>query len=189
MNKKRNLRESPVARIWAIRAGRGGKAHHLFLAKGIIALADAGIGNLTKLERSRESFYTAYRKIHPDDTRTGSTGIGGKFFRFIHEVKVGDLVVYPKFHDKTVYIGAIMSEYAFDITSPFPHQRLVRWKFMIQNSEFSQALRYELGAARTFFRLKNHANELLSMIADKKVTRFRLVAKAKRPECHRRSDA
>jgi restriction system protein len=173
MNGGRNATEPHVTRIWVIRSGKGSKAHDLFLAEGVIALADATIGDLAKLKGSRDTFYDAYRKSHPEDTKYGVTGIGGKFFRFMHEVRVGDLAVYPALQDKTVYIGSILSDYAFDMKSPFPHRRLVRWKFMIPKSEFSQASRYELGAARTFFEFKRNADELLSMIADNKVTRFR----------------
>src|SRR5262249_25087503 len=43
----------------------------------------------------------AYRRAHPDETRQRSSGVGGKFFRFTHEVSVGDLVVYPSLRDKT----------------------------------------------------------------------------------------
>jgi len=173
MNRRRNASGLHVARIWVIRSGTGGEAHDLFLGEGIIALADAGIGDLSKLKRSRESFYAAYQKSHPQDKKVGVTAIGGKFFRFTHEVRVGDLVVYPALQDKTVYIGAILSDYAFDMTSPFPHRRSVQWKFMIPKSEFSQASRYELGAARTFFEFKRNAEELLSIIRDKAVHRFR----------------
>jgi restriction system protein len=179
MNRRQNASEPLVARIWVIRSGKHGEAHDLFLEQGIIALADAEIGDLAKLKETRESFYTAYRKSHPEDTKVGSTGIGGKFFRFTHEVRVGDLAVYPALQDKTVYIGVILSDYAFRMASPFPHTRLVQWKFMIPKSEFSQASRYELGAARTFFEFKKHAEELLSMITDKAATRFRSKAKAK----------
>jgi hypothetical protein len=178
MNRKPDASES-IARIWCIRAGKGGEAHDLFLGEKVIALADAGIGDLTKLEGSRKSFYAAYRNSHPEATNVGTAGIGGKFFRFIYEVGVDDLVVYPALQDKTVYIGAILSKYTFVARSPFPHRRLVQWKFMVPNREFSNASRYEFGAARTFFEFKNNADDLLSKIADRTVTRFRSKAKAK----------
>jgi predicted Mrr-cat superfamily restriction endonuclease len=178
MNRRQNASEPHVVRIWVIRSGKHGEAHDLFLEQGIIALADAGMGDLAKLKGTRESFYAAYRKSHPEDTKVGSAGIGGKFFRFTHEVRVGDLAVYPALQNKTAYIGAILSDYAFHMASPFPHRRLVQWKFMIAMSEFSQASRYELGAARTFFEFKKNAEELLSMIADKAVARFPSKVKA-----------
>jgi restriction system protein len=178
MNKK-SVSDSEDARIWAIRAGKGGEAHDLFLTEMVIALADAGLGDIAMLPNSRDDFYTAYRKKHPEETRTGSAGIAGKFFRFIHEVNVGDLVVYPALSDKTIYVGSISGDYTFDKTSPFPHQRSVMWKFMVPKSGFSLPARYELGAARTFFEFKKNAKELLARIGDKSAASFRSNVKVK----------
>jgi predicted Mrr-cat superfamily restriction endonuclease len=177
--KKKNENESRDARIWGIRAGRGGEAHELFVGEGVIALSDAELGNLAKLPKSRDDFYNAYRKKHPEATRTGSAGIGGKFFRFIYEVRVGDLVVYPALSDKTIYVGSVSGDYGFDKTSPFPHQRSVVWKFMIPKSDFSLAARYELGAARTFFEFKKNAKEMIARIGDKSAAPFQSNVKVK----------
>ncbi len=177
--KQKPENKSREARIWGIRAGKGGEAHDLFIGECVIALADADLGNLAKLPKSREDFYTAYRKNHPEETRTGSAGIGGKFFRFIHEVHVGDLIVYPALSDKMIYVGDIFGDYAFNNASLFPHQRPVVWKFMIPKSDFSLAARYELGAARTFFEFKKNAKELLARIGDKSAAPFQSNVKVK----------
>lgn len=89
------MKPKTTSRFWGIRAGKGGAAHKLFLSRGVIALADAKLSDLSKLEPTRDSFYAVYRKLHPDETRTGSAGIAGKFFRFTHEVVIGDFIVYP----------------------------------------------------------------------------------------------
>jgi restriction system protein len=179
MKTKQNASDSQHGRMWGIRAGKGGEAHDLFLEEGIIALADADLGNLAELKATREAFYVAYRKANPEDTSSGSAGIGGKFFRFTHEVRVGDFILYPALVDKTVYVGTVASDYAFDEASPFPHRRCVQWKFLIPKIEFSQAAVYEIGAARTFFEFKKNATELLARIGDKAVTRFQSNVKAK----------
>jgi restriction system protein len=177
--KKKLDDESKVSRIWGIRAGKGGEAHDLFISAGVIALADAGLGDLGKLPESRDDFYTAYRKKHPEETRTGSAGVGGKFFRFIHEISVGDLVVYPALSDKAIYVGSVTADYVFDKVSPFPHRRSVLWKFVIPKAEFSLAARYELGAARTLFEFKRNIKELNLKIANKSVNPFRSNVKVK----------
>jgi restriction system protein len=177
--KKKPENKSRDARIWGIRAGKGGEAHDLFISECVIALSDADLGNLAKLPKSRDDFYKAYRKKHPDETKTGSAGIGGKFFRFIHEVNVGDLIVYPALCDKMIYVGSICGDYTFNKSSPFSHQRSVLWKFMIPKSDFSLAARYELGAARTFFEFKKNAKELLARIGDKSAAPFQSNVKVK----------
>lgn len=163
---------------WGIRAGKKGKAHDLFLDEGVIALEDAELGDLCQLEPDRDSFYSAYRELFPDDTRTGSAGIAGKFFRFAHEIKVGDLVVYPALPNKQVYVGEVVGEYEYVSSSEYPHQRKVKWKYVIPKSEFSRPAQYELGAARTFFQFKKNVDELLRKTKEKSVTRFRAKKKA-----------
>jgi restriction system protein len=155
------MRDNNV-KMWGIRAGKGGEAHQLFIEGGIIALEDAGLGNLHKLNKSRDSFYAAYRKIHSDETRAGSAGIAGKFFRFLHQIMVGDLAVYPATKEKTIYIGEITGDYTYLKSSNYPHRRSVRWTYAISKGQLSKSAQYELGAARTFFELKRNKQELLS---------------------------
>ncbi len=177
--RKQLVEESKAPLIWGIRAGKSGEAHDLFIDEGVIALSDADLGNLANLPKSRDAFYKAYREKHPDQTRTGSAGIGGKFFRFVYEVSVGDLIVYPALPDKTIYVGSVTGDYTFARNSSLPHQRSVLWKFVISKSDFSLPARYELGAARTFFEFKKNAKELLEKIGDKGTATFQSKVRAK----------
>jgi restriction system protein len=166
--------------IWAIRAGKNGEADELFLTHGRIVLSDPGLGDLSKLTSERSVFYSAYRALHPDATNTAVGGIGGKFFRFVHEIEIGDLVLYPSLKDRQVYIGEITGDYIFDksLCLKFPHQRSARWRYVVPKSEFSKKAQQELGAARTFFKFKRHANEIEEMITQKRVKRFASSKKA-----------
>lgn len=158
------MKSNSDARFWAIRAGKGGDAHKLFLENGVIALEDAGLGDLSSFEATREHFYDAYRKLHPNETQTGTAGIGGKFYRFIHEISVGDCIVYPALADKRVYVAEVTGEYNFDVSSMYPHQRTVQWTHSIPKSELSKRACQELGAARTFFEVKNNICEIKQKI-------------------------
>lgn len=155
-----------IRRFWGIRAGQGGDAHKLFLYNNVIALKDAGLGDLTKLEAIRDSFYSAYRKLHPDETRTGTAGIAGKYFRFIHEVAIGDFVVYPALIDKMYYVGEITSDYIFIDNSDYKHQRTVKWYYAVPKDKLSKRACQELNAARTFFEFKNNTQNLIEMMND-----------------------
>ena len=103
----------------------------------------------------------------------------GKFFRFAVEMTKGDLVVYPALPDKQIYVGEITGAYRFVADSDYPHQRNVKWKYVIPKSEFSTQAQYELGAARTLFEVKRNRDELLSRIKDDGVTRFKAKPKSK----------
>ncbi|MFH0960554.1 MAG: hypothetical protein V1897_17845, partial [Pseudomonadota bacterium] len=74
-------------RVWVIRAGIRGNAEDYFLKKNRIVLNEPGFGDLNKIEPNRQSFYGAYGALRPDETPTAISGIGGKFFRFVHEMK------------------------------------------------------------------------------------------------------
>lgn len=161
-----------IKRVWAIRAGKRGEAHELFLDGSVIALVDAELGHLSKLEATRDVFISTYRRSHPQETRTGSAGIGGKYFRFAHEVVVGDLVVYPALSNRTLYVGEIIGPYTFIATSDLPHQRKVKWKYIIPKTNLSMPAQYELGAARTFFEFKKNVPELIQKILEGSVKPF-----------------
>jgi restriction system protein len=161
--------------VWSIRAGKGGNAHKLFLAERVIALSDASLGDLSRLEPTRDAFCAAYRKSHTDETRRGSGGIAGKFYRFSNEVRIGDLVLYPSLKSGTIYIGQVVGEYVYDetVSTDFPHQRPVKWKYTVPKSELSKTARYELGAARTFFQFRRHVEEIKAKISDRTVSIYR----------------
>lgn len=153
-------------KIWVIRAGIAGEADQLFLSEGMIILRDPGMGDLKKIPRRREAFYEAYRKLRPDETQTGIAGIGGKFFRFIHEVAVGDLVLYPRLKDSKLYIGRITGRYRYSkkLDKDFPHQRKVVWLASVPKLHLSAFAARELGAARTFFQMKTNVEEIRRLL-------------------------
>jgi len=155
--------KTQVNRVWVIRAGKGGQAHDLFLDKAVVALADVGLGHLNKLGDSREHFYDAYRSLFPEESRTGSAGVAGKFFRFLHEVAVGDIVVYPD-QSKRVNIGVVTGPYTFKKTADFQHQRKVEWRGTIDKADFRIEVVQEMGAARTFFEIKRHPEVFANLI-------------------------
>ena len=159
--------------IWAIRAGQKAAAHKLFIENRLIALADAGLGDLRALPKERRAFYGAYGSRHPAEGRVAICGIGGKFFRFVHEVRNGDLVLYPCLLDKMIYFGFVTGSYLYDRShnTNFPHCRKVRWEGSVPKKALSESARRELGAARTFFRFKNHTQEIRGLMTKRRSRR------------------
>ena len=53
----------------------------------------------------------------------------GQIFRFIHEAKEGDLVVYPSKRDRLMHIGEIAGPYQYDAKPDpeYPQHRAVKW--------------------------------------------------------------
>jgi restriction system protein len=152
--------------VWVIRAGQMSSAHHLFIKKSLIVLADQGMGNLRLIPKRRSAFYSVYSSCHSAGSQTEISGIGGKFFRFIHEMNVGDLVLYPCRLDQKIYFGKVTGAYFYDISKAeeYPHRRKVRWEGSFPKGLLSESCKKELGAARTFFRFLRHVEELKELI-------------------------
>src|ERR1035438_7623139 len=93
--------------IWGIHAGRTGDAHTLFLQKGVIAIGWEAMGDLSAIPAKRDAFKTAYSKAYPNDKPAAIPNNAGQPFRFVHEMKEGDLVVYPSKQDRKINIGQI----------------------------------------------------------------------------------
>jgi len=114
--------------LWGIRAGLLGEksdAHDLFIKCGLMALKKQRMGDLRLLPKKRDAFYTAYESTHRDAGDVATRGIGGKFFRFIHEIQLGDNVLYPCRFDRSVYVGEVVGQYFYDdsINASLPHRR------------------------------------------------------------------
>jgi restriction system protein len=135
--------------------------------QNVVVLQHQQFGDLRKLPQKRSAFYKAYSSHHPEDGKVAIGGIGGKFYRFIHEIKVGDLVLYPCLRDKNIYHGKVTGEYFFDEESKndFPHRRQIRWLGWFPKKALSEFPRRELGAARTLFEFKTNIIEIKKVIS------------------------
>lgn len=153
--------------IWGIHGGRTGDADSLFLKHKVVALGWAEMGDLSKLPAERETFRNRYMQVKPDLKEKSYIIGGGQLYRFVHEVKVGDLVIYPSKKDRKIHIGEIIEPYSYepDVEPNYPHHRLVKWLKDFPRTRFSQGALYEIGSAMSFFQVKNYADEYLRAIA------------------------
>ena len=150
----------PDANLWGIHGGKTGDADDLFLKKGFIGLGWAKIGSLALLSPDRESFKARVAEVYPD--RLSAVPVNaGQLFRFVHEMKVGDLVAYPSKRDRQVHLGRVAGDYQYNpnLEPGYPHLRPVNWAKHIARTNFSQGALYEIGSAMSLFLIKNYADE------------------------------
>ena len=97
-------------RIWCVRAGASGEADFLFLKKNQVAMSSEEIGDdAARLPPARDAFKEAFARAAPG-ARPGSIPISaGQFYRFVHEMRIGDNVIYPRKSDRTVRWGEIVA--------------------------------------------------------------------------------
>jgi restriction system protein len=155
--------------MWVIRAGRNSEADSLFLQDGMVALGWNALPDLTTLEPEREAFVetfaTAYN--HGPDDNIATTA--SQPYRFVHELNVGDIVLYPRKVDRRIYFGRVTGGYQYDPTknAHFPHMRSVEWMEGKDRprSDFSQGALSETNSSLTVFNVKTYAEEFGSSLA------------------------
>lgn len=148
--------------IWGIHAGKTGAADALFLKGNCIAIGWAEMGDLSKLRASREAFKERYVASYPSAKPGGLATVSGIPYRFLHEMKVGELVAYPSKLDRHIHIGRIEGEYRYepsDTNGTYPHRRSVVWLKHVPRLKFSQGALYEIGSALSLFQIKTYGDE------------------------------
>jgi restriction system protein len=145
--------------IWGIHSGRRGEADHLFLKENVVGLGDLALGDLKKITTSRDAFKKLFTKTYPEAKPLAISIWAGQTYRFIHEMNVGDIIVYPSKIDREIHIGRISGNYEFKESKVYPHLRSVEWKKSVPRTSFSQGALYEVGSAQSFFQVKNYADE------------------------------
>jgi restriction system protein len=156
--------------IWGIHAGKTGDADTLFLKKNYIAIGWKEMGNLSQNKATREVFKTGFIKAYPTSTKPGAIRTGsGQPYRFVHEMKEGDIVLYPSKKDRHIHIGQVEGHYQYNpsIEVGYPNQRAVRWIKAFPRTSFTQGALYEIGSAMSLFQVKNYADEFLTALEGK----------------------
>lgn len=137
----------------------------LFLQKSVIAIGWKSMGDLSLLKPTREAFKEAYIKAYPNSKKGAVANGAGMLFRFVHELKVGDYIIYPSRINREINIGIVEGEYQYVAdTSEYVQRRKVKWLKHLPRTAFSQGALYEVGSAMSFFMIKNYAEEYLSAL-------------------------
>ncbi|AUQ71017.1 restriction endonuclease [Phaeobacter inhibens] len=138
---------------------------------GYVAIGWTAMGDMTKVDANREAFKAALVVAYPNKKAGAIPVDAGTLFKFLHEIKAGDIVVYPSKYDRQVNIGRFTGriEYAASDPDEYPTRQRVEWLGHFPRDEFSQTALNEIGSAVTMFRVRRHANEFLSKVnlADK----------------------
>jgi restriction system protein len=152
--------------VWGIRGGRQGTADSLFLKENVVALGWNEMGDVGQLKPSREAFKAAIMKAYPSAKRGAIPNATGQIFRFVHEMHIGDLIIYPPKIDRRVHIGIVDGPYTYaeNAKDNFPQRRRVRWLKDFPRKQFTQGALYETGSAMSFFQVRKYADEFRSAV-------------------------
>lgn len=155
--------------VWGIHGGRHGIADGLFLHRNVIAIGWGPMGDVSGLAPDRASFRTAAEKAFPGRSPAQISISFGQIYRFVHELNVGDVVVYPSKIDRQIHIGEVTGKYQFrpELDRVHPQTRTVKWLKHLPRTAFSQGALYESGSAMTFFQIRAYAEEFLAALEGK----------------------
>lgn len=155
--------------IWGIHAGKTGDADTLFLKKKFVAIGWHKIGNLGKIKADREAFKEKVAEAYPDSKPGAIPNNAGQLYRFVHEMKQGDIVIYPSKVDKHIHIGQIEGPYKYDpsLEEGYPNLHQVKWLRSLPRTHFTQGALYEIGSAMSLFQVKNFAEEFKAALEGK----------------------
>lgn len=152
--------------VWGIHCKIHGDS--LFMQKGFIGIGWQAMGDLRNIASNREAFKKSVASKYSDWSRGAVINSGGQLYRFVHEMKAGDFVVYRSKADRNIYIGKIAGDYDYrpDLHEQYVNVRRVEWAGHSPLTQFSQGALYELGSALTLFQIRNFVAEFLAVIGD-----------------------
>jgi len=154
--------------VWGIHAGVGGDARSIFLNTKQVALGWDDMGDLANIPANRDAFKAKLIGTYPDEKKGWYPMATGQLFRFVHEVKIGDIVVYPSKPDRIVHIGEIVGDYECVTDGEgYSQRRAVKWLKSLPRTKFSQGALYEIGSAMSFFKVKSFSDEFVSVLEGK----------------------
>lgn len=149
-------------RLWGIHT----LDNDLFLKENIIAIGWDDMGDLSKIEPTREAFKKYYSDIYKDASAMSVAVSSSIVYRFVHEIKKGDYVVYPSKKDRMVNIGIVTGDYEYcKDRNEYTQQRSVKWEKSISRINFSQGALYEIGSFMSVFSIKNFADEFIASLS------------------------
>ncbi|MBF6612259.1 MAG: hypothetical protein IVW55_03945 [Chloroflexi bacterium] len=157
-----------VPRIWAVRGGKHGELQDLFLRRNTLAVGWPKVGDLSHLPAERLRFEQLVTAHYPNERAGYVRNAAGQLYKFVFEMRVGDLVVYPSKIGRLLHVGRLVGGYRYDATEPlvFPHRRPVVWLGDLDRGQLEQTALRELGSVLTLFRLRHPKTyEAVSSIA------------------------
>lgn len=155
------MTEVEEIRIWGIHT----KDDNLFLNENKIAIGWREFGDLSKVDNNREAFKKRYSQVYSNAKKGSVPTSSGMLFRFIHEIQVGDYVVFPSKSNRMINIGVVKGAYMYvESAAEYVQQRSVEWIKHLPRTAFSQGALYEIGSAMSLFAIKKYADEFLAAL-------------------------
>lgn len=124
------------------------------------------VGDLSRLEPTRDAFQVAVEEAYPDMKPGSVPSTRGTLYRFVHEIKDGDLIVCPDRGNRTIRIGRVTGAYECHGDYPFyRNSRPVHWlKTGVSRDALSIPAQNVISSATTLFRINTAKDEITAFV-------------------------
>lgn len=144
--------------LWLVRAGAHGEQERVAIDNSLITIGWNDFPDLSSFDKGQLA--KLYSQIYPTAKKNTMRNQLGQVWRFVHEIKNGDLVALPLKTQSSISIGKVEGDYEYrQISNDVKHIRRVKWLKTIPRSSFDQDILYSLGAFITVCKIKRHDAE------------------------------
>ena len=163
-----NYGSGTLKNIWVVRAGKGGAFADEFEKAGIAAIGFSSKKNISRL-KSRDAFLSELTREHPNMKKGRLINWASQLYRFVHEVKEGDLILTPITDTREIIIGTCVGPCRYDPNREevLPHTRSVAWTDRISRDELTGRARNSAGSTLTLFSMNEHRAEIEAIASGK----------------------
>ena len=120
--------------VWINKAGEDYEFEELFLKNNIIAIKWAKIKENLSNIKNKEELKEVYIKAYPDENNNQISNQVGQIWKFLNEMKKGDIVLSP-LKNKKILIAKIVGEYTFNNEIP-RHRRKIEILGYISDDDY-----------------------------------------------------
>lgn len=155
--------------LWVVHIGKDDRIPLRARDEGFICIGWTTIGDLSQFP-TREKMKTAMSKAFPTWKPGKINSSYGQVFRFAHEMKIGDPVVFPIKQSREIAIGRIKSDYRFKPPGDELHERDyanvrdVDWLRIVPRTVFSKAALHSFGSFSSVSTSDDFLEEVIAVL-------------------------
>ena len=155
--------------LWVVHIGHDDRIALRALEENFLAIGWPDIADLAPHD-TREKMRAAYEAAYPDAKRNSVSSSYGQVYRFAHEMKEGDPVVFPVKPTGEIAVGRVAGPYVRSDDAgltEYPHVRPVDWLTVVPRTAFTQAALHSFGSFLTVSTSDDYLDEVAAVVAGK----------------------
>lgn len=159
-----------ASRLWVVHISNHAKIAARAQREGFVCIGWTRIGDLTPHD-TRDKMKAAMHRAFPDWSSGSVSSSYGQVFRFAHEMKVGDPIVYPVKGSREIMIGQIAGPYRWAsddrelMENDYANVRQVKWIKTVVRIAFSDAALHSFGSFSSVSTSDEHLEEVIAVLA------------------------